>query len=233
MRARAFRARPALELRGAALAPGAPPLDLRLDEGEIVWLCLGEAGTSGRLLDLASGLLAPAAGAVRALGLDWRALGARQAAALRGRIGRLLPAGAWVPHLSIAENVALRPLHHTDRSRAALLDEAAALCRHFGLAGAPLDAPGDVSRETLQRATLARMFIDAPALLLIDETAEPIPGPLVAPTANSALAAVRSGAAALWITDANHNEGPALMAEARRLRLGRDGIVAAGREVFA
>lgn len=231
MRARAFRARPALEFEGAALGPGGPALDLRIDAGEIVWLRTGEPGAA--LADLASGLRAPAAGAARALGLDWRALGARQASALRGRIGRLLPARAWVPHLSAAENVALRPLHHTDRPRAALLEEAAALCRRFGLAGAPLGLPAELSREALQGATLARMFIDAPALLLIDETAEPIPHELVEAAANAALEAARKGAAALWITERGHRDGPALMAEARPLGLGRGGIAPLPREAFA
>ncbi|QIE54890.1 hypothetical protein G5B40_05155 [Pikeienuella piscinae] len=154
--AKPFHARAVLAFEAArvpAPKPGAPSLDIdfRLMEGEIAWIRSNRRDAATALFDAACGLLPPAAGAVRFAGLDWRDLGREQAGALRGRIGRLLPFDLWTPHLSLVMNIALRPLHHTNRAEPGLLEEAAALARRFGLPGAPVMVARDASRDDLWR----------------------------------------------------------------------------------
>jgi len=203
-------------------------VDLRLCEGEIAWVSADDEHQAHALADAASGLIDADEGVIRIGGLGWRELDEEQAAAMRGRIGRLLPPDQWAAHLSMADNIVLRPVHHTDRPFAEIRDDAAALARRFNLPGLPIGFPAEVPRRDLWPATLTRAFIDAPRLVIIEEMPQPIPQSLIPAAATAALAAAGEGAAVLWVSDIRHPAAPQGFARVARYRLSRGRLAPTG-----
>lgn len=196
---------PVLEFRAARLAlePGGgltAPVSLSLPPGALVTANLRGPHRRRAFADAAVGLLHPAEGTVLFQGRDWSEVTAEQASAMRGRIGRFFARPAWLPELGMDENILLGPRFHTRRPDPALREEAARLARAFGLPGLPSALPEELPEEDLHRAGLVRAFLNAPALVLLEEplgteTAELL-GPLMA-----AIRTVRdSGGAVLWLT---------------------------------
>ena len=77
-----------------------------------------------------------------------------QANALRGRIGQVLRRGAWIPHLSLLDNLLLPQLYHTRRPYAEIRAEAARWAAWFGLAGLPTGRPADLPPAILRAGRL-------------------------------------------------------------------------------
>jgi phospholipid/cholesterol/gamma-HCH transport system ATP-binding protein len=210
---------------------GAPsrPIDLRIRGGELALVHPGDASRAAEFADACVGLAPPAAGRVSFLGTDWARLGAEAAATLRGRVGRLVgAAGAWIPGLSVAENVLLPQLHHTERPLAELRQEAARLAIRFGLPGLPAGSSADAAPADLQRAGLVRAFLGRPRLVILERAAEGVWPEIVEPLVNAIRGARERGAAVLWLTlDPAVWTDPSLPAGAR-YRLTGDGLAAAG-----
>ncbi|MFN3861082.1 MAG: ABC transporter ATP-binding protein [Roseateles sp.] len=194
---------------------------LDLAPGEIVAL-LGESGSGkSTLLNCLAGLDEADAGAITLAGQDLRALDDEARAALRRReLGFIFQAFHLLPHLSVADNVALplRLLGERDDGRVAQMLEAVNL--------APLAArmPRQLSGGQLQRVAIARALVHRPRLVLADEPT----GNLDARHAAEVLALLRrctqqAGAACLLVT---HSELAAQAAD-RRLRLDAGGLHAA------
>lgn len=191
---------------------------LDLAPGEIVAL-LGESGSGkSTLLNCLAGLDEADAGAITLAGQDLRALDDEARAALRRReLGFIFQAFHLLPHLSVADNVALplRLLGERDDGRVAQMLEAVNL--------APLAArmPRQLSGGQLQRVAIARALVHRPRLVLADEPT----GNLDARHAAEVLALLRrctqqAGAACLLVT---HSELAAQAAD-RRLRLDAGGL---------
>ena len=150
------------------LAPDLP-LSLRLLPGESLLIEFADPISPAAFADLCMGLFPPQSGRVRFIGKDWRDLPDDYSAALRGRIGRVFGAGAWVPFLDVETSILLPLLHHTRRDRYELQLEAVALAREFGLPGLPVDRPSDVAADDLDRAALVRAFLGDPLLVLVED----------------------------------------------------------------
>lgn len=173
---------------------------LTLAHGAFELVDAGDQGQAAAFCDLCSGLIEPTAGAVRFLGHDWKALPHDYANALRGRIGRTFADEAWVPHLSLIENILLQQHHHTRRAEEEMLVEASALARTFGLPGLPASRPEDVTPFDRVRAGLVRAFVGDPALILLEHPLQGRYVDLLEPLVNVTARARRRGAAVLWLT---------------------------------
>ena len=172
----------------------------RLEPGQLMLVLLEREHLRLPLADAASGLAEPAAGAVRFLGRDWRSLSADEAAAARGRIGRVFGEQAWVSHMGIEENILLSQRHHTRRPDAEIRDEAAKLARVFSLPGLPRGLPSQVRREDRRRAECVRAFLGEPKLVILER---PVGDDheIMPPLMSCVRAARARGGAVVWLTD--------------------------------
>ena len=216
---------PALQLRGLARRYGEVPVfdgvDLDLAAGEFVAL-LGESGVGkSTLLNIIAGLDEADAGQVLLAGQDVRALPEPGRARLRReRLGFVFQAFHLLPHLSVAENVAL-PLLLLGAPDDARVD---ALLQAVGLSGLGARSPAQLSGGQLQRVALARALVHRPALILADEPTGNLDPATAERMLDVLVAQVRSeGAACLLVT---HSHAAAARAD-RVLRLTAGGIVPA------
>ena len=214
-----------LRARGLAKSYADTPvftgIDLDLAPGEIVAL-LGESGSGkSTLLNCLAGLDEADAGSITLAGQDLRALDDEARSALRRQaLGFIFQAFHLLPHLSVADNVALplRLLGLKDDGRVARMLEA------VNLGALAPRMPRQLSGGQLQRVAIARALVHRPRLVLADEPT----GNLDARHAAEVLELLRqctheAGAACLLVT---HSEVAAQAAD-RRLRLDAAGVHAA------
>ncbi len=163
---------PAVELSDVRkrYASGAQALDgvsLRVAPGRVLVL----VGTSGSgkttALKTINALVRPDAGRVAVFGED---VSRADVVALRRRIGYVIQEGGLLPHLSVADNVALVPrllgwdaARRADRTRELLELVGLDAQRHARL------WPAQLSGGERQRVGIARALAAAPPLLLMDE----------------------------------------------------------------
>ena len=165
--------------------------------GEFVAI-MGESGVGkSTLLNMIAGLDAPDSGDVIVDGQTMAGLDDNAATALRRtRMGFIFQAFHVLPHLTLAQNVAL-PLLLNHQSSARALEMLGAV----GLAGRGADFPRQLSGGEMQRVAIARALVHRPALVLADEPT----GNLDPETAESILALLRreikaTGASAIMVT---------------------------------
>jgi putative ABC transport system ATP-binding protein len=192
-------------------------INLQLNAGEYIAI-MGESGVGkSTLLNVIAGLDTPDGGELCIDGVPLRELDDRQATLLRReKLGFIFQAFHLLPHLTVAQNIALPLLlNQMPAERADSLLEA------VGLAGRGDDFPRQLSGGEMQRVAIARALVHRPRLLLADEPT----GNLDPDTANDVLQLLRreissSGASAIIVT-----HSPAAAASADRvLLLGRDGL---------
>ncbi|WP_089722093.1 hypothetical protein [Candidatus Entotheonella palauensis] len=200
--------RAVLALEQAVLQCGQPAsndmivADITLRPSELTMIHVERLQRAASFADACSGLTPLVAGRVTFLNQEWTKLPNEMANALRGQIGRVfsLTNGGWLQHLSLLDNVVLRPAHHTDHRFAELRDEAVHLAKMFDLPGFPAGAPRDMIPVDLQRAACIRAFVGDPALILLEEpTAGGYPDMLV-PLIHVIRRARRWGSAVIWLT---------------------------------
>jgi len=193
-------------------------LSHRFEPGEFVAV-MGESGVGkSTLLNLIAGLDVPDGGEVRVDGTPMSALDDDAATRLRRtRMGFIFQAFHVLPHLTLAQNVALPLLLNgrPDPARAAQMLDA------VGLSGRGADFPRQLSGGELQRVAIARALVHRPALLLADEPT----GNLDPETADGILQLLRaeikaSGAGAIMVT---HSHAAAALAD-RIIVLTRSGL---------
>lgn len=193
-------------------------IDLELAAGEIVAL-LGESGSGkSTLLNCLAGLDEADAGSIMLAGQDLRPMDDEARSALRREsLGFIFQAFHLLPHLSVADNVALplRLLGQRDEGRVA------AMLGAVNLADLAARMPRQLSGGQLQRVAIARALVHGPKLVLADEPT----GNLDARHAVEVLELLRrctheAGAACLLVT---HSERAAESAD-RRLRLDASGL---------
>lgn len=193
-------------------------LSHRFEPGEFVAV-MGESGVGkSTLLNLIAGLDVPDSGEVIVDGTPMSALDDNAATRLRRtRMGFIFQAFHVLPHLTLAQNVALPLLLNgdTDITRATKMLDA------VGLGGRGADFPRQLSGGELQRVAIARALVHRPALLLADEPT----GNLDPETAAGILDLLRaeikaSGAGAIMVT---HSHAAAALAD-RTIILTRAGL---------
>jgi putative ABC transport system ATP-binding protein len=196
-------------------------VSLSLQPGEFVAL-LGESGVGkSTLLNCIAGLDSADSGQVVVAGSDLSSLDESGRARLRRRhLGFVFQAFHVLPHLSVADNVAL-PLLLLGQQGDAVRTRVATLLDGVGLGALALRMPAQLSGGQLQRVAIARAVVHAPGLILADEPT----GNLDPETAERVLAVLRAqvhdaGAACLLVT---HSAAAAARAD-RVLRLTVDGI---------
>ena len=197
-------------------------VDLEVRLGELIFVQVDRGRLMPMLGDACSGLIAPVSGDARFMGLDWSAQNPEDAAAMRSRIGRAGPDTAWLPFLSVAENVLLAQLHHTRRSTADLLDQAAQLAAALDLPGLPLDRPEAVGSHDRHRAAIVRAFMGQPQLIVLEQPLA-TDSELAPRLLDLVLEAQDQGAAVLWVDDRIPQFAYGELGRVRRYRLRRSG----------
>jgi len=161
---------PLLRVEGLAKRYGDTPVfdEVTFDvaAGEFVAV-IGESGVGkSTLLNAIAGLDTVDAGRVLLEGIDVAALDEAQHAQLRRRsLGFVFQAFHVLPHLSVAQNVAL-PLLLLGRNDDARV---AGVLAAVGLEGLGARLPQQLSGGQLQRVAIARALVHAPRLVLADE----------------------------------------------------------------
>ncbi len=193
-------------------------VSLTLARGEFVAL-IGESGVGkSTLLNCIAGLDQPDRGRVVVGGQALDTLDEDARARLRrAHLGFVFQAFHVLPHLSVAENVAL-PLLLLGRPDAARVD---AVLAAVGLQALAQRLPAQLSGGQLQRVAIARAVVHAPGLILADEPT----GNLDPKTADLVLGVLatqvrQAGAACLLVT---HSLAAARLAD-RVLRLTANGV---------
>jgi len=196
-------------------------VSLTLAPGEFVAL-LGESGVGkSTLLNCIAGLDTPDTGRVLVAGTDLATLREDGRARLRrAHLGFVFQAFHVLPHLTVAENVAL-PLLLLGRPKAETGARVHDLLDAVGLGKLGARFPAQLSGGQLQRVAIARAVVHAPGLILADEPT----GNLDPETAERVLGVLLSqvrgaGAACLLVT---HSAAAAARAD-RTLRLTMDGV---------
>ena len=162
-------------------------VSLEVRRGEYVAI-VGESGVGkSTLLNLIAALDPPDAGSIVLDGTDVLALDDTARTLLRrASIGFVFQAFHLLPHLTVAQNVAL-PLALNGVEAARARDRLAEMLAAVGLAAAAGAYPRELSGGEMQRVAIARALVHRPLLLLADEPT----GNLDADTAKQVLALLR------------------------------------------
>lgn len=165
---------PLLEVSGVSkTVPGGrvlfSDLQLSVESGEFVAI-MGESGAGkSTLLNLIAGLDTPDAGSIAIAGEALEQLGDDDRTRLRRRtIGFVFQAFHVLPHLTLAQNVAL-PLVLLQMGGKPALERASEMLAAVGLAERDRDYPQQLSGGELQRLAIARALVHHPSLILADE----------------------------------------------------------------
>jgi putative ABC transport system ATP-binding protein len=217
-----------LQVTGLAKAYASRPVfeavDLALAPGEFVALA-GESGVGkSTLLNCIAGLDTADAGHVRLAGLAVEQLAEPvQARLRREKLGFVFQAFHVLPHLSVADNVALPLMLLGQGQPAAWARRVAQVLAAVGLAGLEARMPAQLSGGQLQRVAIARALVHRPPLILADEPTGNLDPDTAARILDLLQAQVRdSGAACLLVT---HSAAAAARAD-RTLWLSPQGVVA-------
>jgi phospholipid/cholesterol/gamma-HCH transport system ATP-binding protein len=202
---------------------GLSNITFTLDQGDLLLVRIERENERLPLADATEGLAPPSQGIVAFLGEDWQSLSADDAAAKRGKIGRLFEDEGWVSDLDVDENILLAQRHHTHRTEEDIIDEALKIARMFGLPGLPRGRPGKLRRWDLRKAACIRAFLGQPRLIILEQPVRGIYADFMAPLLHAIHSARTQGAAVLWtVTDPQIWNHPGIRATTRARMLGSE-----------
>lgn len=144
-------------------------VSFRLESGGSAAL-VGRSGSGkSSLLHLAAGIALPTGGSVLLDGVDLGAAPERERTRLRGRdVGLVFQFFHLLPHLSVAENVAL-PGWVAGLDHGEVMRRATELLGRVDLADRAHDPVGKLSGGQMQRVAICRALLRSPRLILADE----------------------------------------------------------------
>jgi putative ABC transport system ATP-binding protein len=162
-------------------------INLELGRGEYVAI-MGESGVGkSTLLNMIAGLDLPDSGSIALDGTSITSLDDTARTLLRrDRMGFVFQAFHLLPHLTVAQNVAL-PLALTGMAPALREKKAGEVLQAAGIATLAASYPRELSGGEMQRAAIARALVHQPQLVLADEPT----GNLDADSAQHVLALLR------------------------------------------
>ena len=196
-------------------------LNLTIQPGEYIAI-IGESGVGkSTLLNLLAGLDVPDAGHITLDGTNLATLSDDARTQLRrARMGFVFQAFHVLPHLNVADNVAL-PLLLQRVATGERVDRTQAILDAVGLGDRGNSFPRELSGGELQRVAVARALIHRPKLVLADEpTGNLDPERAVEILALLKDAIVRENAIGILVT----HSALAAQTTQRTLRLTRDGL---------
>ncbi len=193
-------------------------VSLDVAPGEFVAI-VGESGVGkSTLLNCMAGLDSWDSGTVELDGVDIGALSDDQRALLRReKVGFVFQAFHVLPHLDVAQNIALPLLLLGQHDEARV----AAMLTAVGLDGLGARLPQQLSGGQLQRVAIARALIHRPGLLLADEPTGNLDPATAAKVMDALVAQTREHGASLVLV--THSETAAARAD-RVLHLSSEGI---------
>ena len=196
-------------------------VSLQVSAGEFVAI-VGESGVGkSTLLNCMAGLDTWDTGSIHVQGMALNGLSADKLAVWRRtQVGFVFQAFHVLPHLDVAQNIAL-PLLLQGAAKKVIEERVAQMLHAVGLDGLGARLPQQLSGGQLQRVAIARALVHRPPLVLADEPTGNL-DPTTAARVMDVLAAQtrESGAALVLVT---HSEAAAQRAD-RVLHLRADGI---------
>lgn len=144
-------------------------VDLQVRRGTIHVILGGSGSGKSTLLKHVIGLLEPAGGDIRLLGLDLATADEPEYEAVMSRVGMLFQGGALLNSLSLHDNVAL-PLREKTELPEAIIDDIVRMkLDQVSLLHAAERTPPELSGGMKKRAALARAMALDPEILFCDE----------------------------------------------------------------
>lgn len=215
---------PTLAMAGAHLTlpethAGELVVDLAISAGELAIIAASDIHHADQIIDVICGLQMPRSGSVRFQGRDWRNVPNDHANARRGRIGSALGEGAWLPYLSMPDNILLPRLFHTQVPRDELLREAVHLAQQLGLLGLPAGLPAQCSTAERRCAALIRAFLGTPDLVLVGPWAGDLADAALGRLINTMRQAREAGSAIVWFVPEDRRELDVVLLDCRRYTL--------------
>lgn len=213
---------PLMQVRGLTKRYGESAVfahvDMDVHPGEFIAV-VGESGVGkSTLLNCMAGLDTWDAGSVTHLGVDLGHMDDKARAIWRrSHIGFVFQAFHVLPHLDVAQNIAL-PLLLLGKNDPARVE---AMLQAVGLGGKGARLPQELSGRQLQRVAIARALVHRPPLLLADEPTGNLDPETAARVLDLLIAQTRDNGAALVLV--THSETAAARAD-RMLHLTADGV---------
>jgi ABC-type proline/glycine betaine transport system ATPase subunit len=163
---------PVLEVKALrphrALHAWRAPLSLQVQEGAFLTVVTTPSQATA-LFRLILGLEAPAAGAIRVLGVEPHGLSRRASRSFRRRIGSSLLPDGLMANITLRANVALPLVFGDGRSHREAEERADEVLARFSLERWADRRPSDLPPDTRQVAAVARAVAARPALLLLHD----------------------------------------------------------------
>jgi phospholipid/cholesterol/gamma-HCH transport system ATP-binding protein len=144
-------------------------LSLRIDAGEVICLIGGSGSGKSTLLRAMLGLVVPASGEIRVLGVDLVRADEEARTRVARQMGMLFQHGALLGSLTAEENVALPLVQRGDVPTEMIASLARTRLAQVGLGDAVHKYPRELSGGMQKRASLARAVVHEPRLLFCDE----------------------------------------------------------------
>lgn len=198
--------------------------NLRLNPGDCALIECRDMQQASLFADMCVGLVDLEDGLARCMGLEWSDLDERRAAALRGRIGRMVANGGWIDLYGTHMNILWPQLYHTRVPEEHLMQRAVQLGMQFGLPGLPVVSPGKLSPLDRCRADCVRAFLGEPSLLLLENPMGDANPPLLNAFLSALTDARDRGCAVVWLAPDDTSWRAYETDASIRLRLYDDGL---------